>query len=73
MSAIINVPARAGQLAQPKRLFGDYSRYAIAPVYTRFDAVEWFVWDAEVPEPRTGLASVIRQEATEESALYGLI
>jgi len=36
-------------------------------------AVEWFVWDAEVPEPRTGLASVIRQEATEESALYGLI
>ena len=66
-----NEPAKAGQLAARKRLFGDCSRYAVAPVHTRFDAVQWFVWDAEQMDD--GLPSVIRQADTLESALVGLV
>lgn len=67
-----NDPTKAGQLAGRKRLFGDYSRYAVFPVYTRFEAVEWFVADAFEEDPETGLPAVIRQEATEEAAVAGL-
>jgi len=64
-----NNPNLAGQLASKKILFGGYSRFAIAPVHTRFDAVEWFVWDAEQIDPATQLPSVIVQEPTREQAL----
>lgn len=68
-----NDPKRAGQLAARKRLFGDNSRYAVAPVHTRFDRIEWFVWDAENPWlDGDGKPSVIRQAATLPDALYGL-
>lgn len=68
-----NEPAKRGQLAARKRLFGPYSRYAVAPIHTRFDAVEWFVWDAESPWTDVqGRAGVIRQAATLEEALRGL-
>lgn len=63
-----NNPNLAGQLAAKKVLFGGCSRYAIAPVHTRFDAVEWFVWDAETIDPLTGHPDVIAQEPTEELA-----
>jgi hypothetical protein len=64
-----NNPNLAGQLASKKVLFGGYSRFAIAPVHTRFDAVEWFVWDAERIDPVTGGPDVIAQEATKEQAM----
>jgi hypothetical protein len=67
-----NDPSRRGQLAAPKRLFGEYRRYAVAPVHTRFDAVEWFVWDAEITDPMTGRPDVIRQAASEAEAVAGL-
>ena len=66
-----NDPAKAGQLAARKHLFGDCSRYAVAPVHTRFDAVQWFVWDAEFTE--CGMPCVIRQADTLENAVHGLI
>ena len=69
---IVNYPSLKGQLAANKKLFGDCSRYAIAPVHTRFDAVEWFVWDADLLD-RDGRAEVIRQAATIEGALDGLL
>ena len=72
MPALKNDPRRAGSLAANKRLFGDASRYAVAPIHTRFEAVEWFVWDAERPDPKTGLATVIRQAPTEAEATAGL-
>ena len=65
-----NDPARRGQRAAPKQFSADY-RYAVAPVHTRCDAVQWFVWDAEgitPPEP----CPVIRQGATLEEAIAGL-
>jgi len=69
---IKNDANKAGQLAAKKKLFGGDSRYAVAPIHTRFDAVEWFVWDAEIPDETTGMASVIRQAATEQEAIEGL-
>lgn len=72
-SPLRNDPAKAGQLAARKRLFGDYSRYAVAPVYTRFDAVEWFVWDAATyTAPDDPTPAVIRQASTEAEAVKGL-
>ena len=72
MKNITNNPNLAGQLAARKELFGDYSRYAVAPIHTRFDAVEWFVWDADIIDPLTNKPDVIRQAATKEEALLGL-
>jgi len=67
----VNNPALKGQLAAKKKFFDNF-RYAVAPVHTRFDAVEWFVWDAEHPNSKMGRAEVIRQAATLEEALKGL-
>ena len=69
---IRNEPTMAGRLAGRKRFFGDYSRYAVFPVHTRFEAVEWFVADAEVTDEVTGLPAVIRQAASEAEAVAGL-
>ena len=71
-SSYANDPSRKGQLAARKQLFGDCSRYAVAPVHTRFDAVQWFVWDAEIICPDTGLPEVIRQAETLTEALQGI-
>jgi hypothetical protein len=68
-----NDERKAGMPACRKRLFGDNSRYAVAPVHTRFDAVEWFVWDADHPLSTMSRAEVIRQADTLEEALEGLV
>jgi hypothetical protein len=70
--ALVNDPTRKGQLAAPKRIFGDWRRYAVAPVHTRFDAVEWFVWDAESWDEDGTNPAVIRQASTEAEAVEGL-
>ncbi len=70
--SIVNVAARKGELAARKQFFGENRRYAVAPVHTRFDAVEWFVWDAEHPLSTLNRAEVIRQAETLEEALRGL-
>lgn len=44
----------------------------LAPIHTRFDAVEWFVWDAEHALSTMNRAEVIRQSETLEEALRGL-
>jgi hypothetical protein len=71
MKTLTNDKEKAGQLASKKVLFGEFNRYAIAPVYTRFDSVSWFVWDANKTDSK-GKASIIRQEVTKELALTGL-
>lgn len=74
-----NDSSKAGQLAAPKQVFGDFHRYAVAPVHCRVipgiteDAVSWFVWDADVIDPITEGPEVIRQEATREEAVAGLV
>ena len=70
--SLSNDPRQAGALATRKSPFGPWSRYAVAAVHTRFDAVSWFVWDAEQADPITGEQLVIRQEPTREAAVSGL-
>lgn len=71
-SVAANNPALKGSPAARKQRFGERGRYAVAPVHTRFDAVEWFVWDAEHPLSDLSHAEVIRQAKTLEEALRGL-
>ena len=42
-----NNPALKGTLAGKKLIFGPHSRFAIAPMHTRFDAIAWAVYDAQ--------------------------
>ena len=70
LTSTANEPARKGQLASRKVTFGEHRRYAVAAIHTRFDAVEWFVWDAEVMDG--DVPAVIRQEPTLAEALRGL-
>jgi len=67
-----NDQTKAGQLASRKHTFGDWSRYAVFAVHTRFDAVQFFVADAEREDPTTGQPEVIRQADSFEQAVAGL-
>ena len=71
-----NDPNRAGQDASKRQYFGAFDRYSVFAVHTRFDAVCWFVTDAEGitdDQVRAGeFPPVIRQEATREAAMAGL-
>jgi hypothetical protein len=73
MTNITNIPSLAGQQAGTKQFFGEYRRYAVYPVHTRFDAVSWFVADAMNLDEVTGFASIIRQADTKEAAIAGLL
>lgn len=73
LTARPNAPHLAGSPASNKESFGEFSRYAVMAVHTRFDAVQWFVFDAETTDELTGLPAVIRQEDTLESAVAGLL
>lgn len=68
-----NNPALKGQPASKKEFFGERGRFAVWPVHTRFDAVEWFVADAEHPLSTMSRAEVIRQADTYEQAVEGLL
>lgn len=64
-----NNPALAGAPASRKVLFGGNSRFAIFAIHTRFDAVSWFVADAELADEITGHPAIIVQSATFEDAI----
>lgn len=68
-----NDPAQKGCLASRKMLFGSHKRYALAAVHTRFDAVQWFVWDAETEDEVMSGPAIIRQEDTPAQAVVGLL
>jgi len=71
MPTITNNPKLAGAVAGRKEFFGDFNRYAIFPVHTRFDLVQWFVSDAETPD-ELGLSSIIRQSYSKTDAVQDL-
>ena len=64
-----NDAQRAGQLAAPKESFGDFGRFSVAPVHTRFDEVQWFAWDAERKDDVTDGPMVVAQEGSREGAM----
>ena len=68
-----NNPARKGEIAAPKMLFGEHNRYAVAPIHTRFARITWFVWDAETYADAEGRPEVVRQEDTYDQAVAGLM
>ena len=65
-----NDTARKGALAG-RKITGEGCRFAVAPVHTRFDAVQWFAWDAEQAD-EAGRPVVVRQAATYAEAARGL-
>lgn len=71
-ASLQNDPAKAGQVANQPQTFGQFARYSVYAVHTRFDAVCWFVADAETCDEMTGFPAIIRQEATREAAMAGL-
>jgi hypothetical protein len=75
LKAQANDPAKRGQKASAYVVFGDYSRYAIYAVHTRFEAVQYFVVDVEQLNDEDGkeYGRIIRQEDTVELALADLI
>lgn len=66
-----NDPRQAGRNASNQIRFGEFGRYALAAVHTRFDAVTWMVFDAEKPDELTGKPSIVRQADTVSEALSG--
>lgn len=70
---IANEPERAGERV-PGTLsyFGEASRYQVFAIYTRFDAVQWFVTDEAIPDELTGSPSVICQAASKGDALLAV-
>jgi hypothetical protein len=73
LSAVANDPIRKGERASEYVTFGPFKRYGVAALHTRFDAVQWFVWDVELLDQHSGeYGRVIRQEDTLEAALRGL-
>jgi hypothetical protein len=70
-SPVLNQPALRGELAAEKQYLGPVSRFSVAPVHTRFDCVEWFVWDAWRTDAE-GMSTVLRQSNTLAHAIQGL-
>lgn len=74
-----NIPALRGHQATPKATFGGAndadgspSRYCVYAVHTTFDAVMWFVDDAEQIDEITERPLVIRQGASCAEVIQGL-
>lgn len=69
---IVNNPKNAGsEIFGTSEIFGADSRYRVYAINTRFDAVAWFVADAEKIDD-LGSPAIIRQESTKERAMLGL-
>ena len=67
---IKNDPSKKGQRASNPVFFGECKRFCAYAIHTRFDAVEWFVFDAEKIDS-DGLPDVASQADTFEDATRG--
>ncbi len=71
--AIKNNSKLAGaEIKGTSETFGAFGRYRVFAVHTRFDAVQWFVKDAECIDELTELPAVIRKADTKAEAMKGL-
>ena len=59
---------KAGMIASKPRFFMLH-QIKVAAIHTRFDSVQWFVWDAGFIQEETGLPEVVGQYETESEAL----
>jgi hypothetical protein len=67
-----NNPSQSGRLASDRIRFGEFGRFALAAVHTRFEAVTWMVFDAEQEDELTGKPKIIRQADSAAEAIRGL-
>ena len=67
-----NNPARAGQEASKGEYIGEFKRYRVVPVYTPFNYLQWYVWDAEKPDDN-GKPTLIKIASSREEAITGLL
>lgn len=67
-----NDPMKCGKLASRRLTFGEFNRFALFAVHTRFDKVTWMVSDAEQTDEKTGFAKIIRQADSVCEAMVGL-
>jgi hypothetical protein len=58
----------AGRIAT-KPVYFMLSQIKVAAIHTRFDNVEWFVWDAGIINELTGHPEVVGQYPTKEEAI----
>lgn len=56
-----------------REYFGEFGRYCLTTLRTRFGTTAFHVTDAERIDPVTDLPAVIRQADTREEALRGLL
>jgi len=66
-----NETRKAGQPASDAVTFGEFDRYRVQSIHTRFDRVMWFVTDAE-RIGKDGKTVVVRQEFDFSAAIAGL-
>lgn len=66
-----NDASKPGALASSTVVFGDFSRFGVFAVHTRFDAVIWMVTDVERLDD-LGFPAVVRQAPTFDAAIAGL-
>jgi len=65
---IKNDTNKAGMIASKPKFFM-LSQIKVAAIHTRFDNVQWFVWDAGVIDELTGRPEVVGQYETEHDAI----
>jgi hypothetical protein len=65
---IKNDTNKAGMIASKPQFFMLH-QIKVAAIHTRFDSVQWFVWDAGIIDELTGHPEVVGQYDTEEDAI----
>lgn len=65
---IKNDVSKAGMIASKPQFFMLH-QIKVAAIHTRFDNVQWFVWDAGVIDETTGHPEVVGQYDTEDEAI----
>lgn len=65
---IKNDTNKAGIIASKPQFFMLH-QIKVAAIHTRFDNVQWFVWDAGIIDELTGHPEVVGQYETEEEAI----
>jgi hypothetical protein len=70
MNMIINNPNLAGQQAG-KAEFYNLSRFKLYPIHTRFNAIQWFIADAEI-EDDIGHPAIVGQYDDKTEAIASI-
>jgi len=65
---IKNDTNKAGMIASKPKFFMLH-QLKVAAIHTRFDRVQWFIWDANIIDELTGHPEVVGQYDTEDEAV----